>query len=553
MLVRSMLVSRAVVVAAVLVIPGLAPASPPRLVPDVREAGAPPTAEVCSSGPIRCHARVVTTPTGEVQAEAAPLAAPAGLGPAQIQAAYQIDPARAKPATVAIVDAFGYADLEKDLATYRAQFGLPPCTRASGCLTILNQNGATAPLPPESPPDNDWSEETALDVDAVSAACPSCKIIVVQANDNGASMYTAQNAAAAARPTVISDSWGAATMMGGDPSPLETFFNHPGIAQFVSSGDSGYDEGGKGPTYPSTSAHTISVGGTALVRAGNARGWSETAWSKGGSSCAYTIPKPAYQTTTACNFRAASDIAAVGDPATGLAVYNTRAGGWVVVGGTSAAAPLVAALFASIGLGNITAADLAQRTSALFDVTSGSNGSCGNILCNATTGWDGPTGFGTPSAALLSGTPVPGPGPGALDVKITAPVDGATVDPGFQVSATASGAAVVGLFIDGTLLRTATAAPYVFPTPTSLGFGTHDVQVVAQDAQNNQVVSEVRVHVRFSPGPVGPPSEPETGAGAGCQVGGDAAPGALGLALIGSLLAVRRRRAWRLSQRARAR
>src|SRR6478672_4385425 len=117
MLVRSILVSRAAVMAAVLMIPGLAPASPPRLVPDAREPGA--------------------------------------------------------PATAAIVDAFGYADLESDLATYRAQFGLPPCTRASGCLTILNQDGATAPLPPESPPDNDWSEETALDVDAISAACPT--------------------------------------------------------------------------------------------------------------------------------------------------------------------------------------------------------------------------------------------------------------------------------------------------------------------------------------------------------------------------------------------
>jgi MYXO-CTERM domain-containing protein len=537
--VRSIRVSRAVVAAAILMISGLAPASPPRLAPDAREPGAPATAAVCSSGPIRCHAHVVTTPTGEIQAEAAPLAAPAGLGPSQIQAAYQIDPARARPATVAIVDAFGYADLESDLATYRAQFGLPPCTRANGCLTILNQNGATAPLPPESPPDNDWSEETALDVDAISAVCPSCKILVVQADDNGMSMYTAQNAAAAARPTVISDSWGTATAMGDDLSLLEPFFEHPGIAQFVSSGDSGYNEGGDGPTYPSTSAHTISVGGTALVRAGNARGWSETAWTKGGSSCAYTIPRPAYQTTTACMFRAASDIAAVGDPATGLAVYNTRAGGWVVVGGTSAASPLVAALFASIGLGNITTADLAQRTSALFDVTSGRNGPCGTILCNATTGWDGPTGFGTPSAALLSGA-APPPGPGTLDVKITSPVDGASVDPGFQVTATASGAAVVGLFIDGTLLRTATTAPYVFPTPTSLAFGTHDIQVVAQDAQNNQVVSEIRVHVRFSPVPVGPPPEPETGRGGGCQVGGDPA---LGLALVAGLLAMRRRRA----------
>lgn len=251
-------------------------------------------------------------------------------------------------------------------------------------------------------------------------------------------------------------------------------------------------------------------------------------------------------TCPADRFRAASDIAAVGDPATGLAVYNTRAGGWVVVGGTSAASPLVAALFASIGLGNITAADLAQRTSALFDVTAGSNGPCGTLLCNATTGWDGPTGFGTPSAALLSGALAP-PGPGTLAVQISSPVDGDSVDPGFQVSATASGAAVVGLFVDGTLLRTATAAPYVFPTPTSLSFGTHDIQVVAQDAQNNQVVSEIRVHVRFA-STVVPPPDPETGRGGGCQVGGDPAPG---LTLIAGLLAVRRRRRARRRRRRR--
>ncbi|HEX3758399.1 MAG TPA: Ig-like domain-containing protein [Kofleriaceae bacterium] len=515
-----------------------ASAAPPRLVPDARAPGAPATAAVCSHGPIRCHAHVLITAAGEIAAAAAPLAAPPGLGPAQIQSAYQIDPSQAKPATVAIVDAFGYADLESDLAVYRAQFGLPPCTRASGCLTILNQSGATSPLPPESPPDDDWPEETALDVDAISAACPSCKIIVVQANDTTPiNMFTGNNTAAGLHPTVISDSWGVPTAMGVDVSPGEPFFDHPGIAQFVASGDKGYDEGGMGPTYPSTSAHTISVGGTSLVQAANARGWSETAWAKGGSSCSYTIPRPAYQTSTECQFRAASDIAAVGDPATGLAVYNARAGGWVVVGGTSAASPLVAALFASIGRGDITAAQIAQSTRALFDVTSGSNGTCGTLLCNATTGWDGPTGFGTPSAALLSGAAAPG----GLDVAITSPADGDSVDPGFQVMATASAsAAVVGLFIDGNLLRTATAPPYVFSTSTNLSFGVHDVQVVAQDAQNNQVVSAIRVKVRFG-GTAGPPPDPETGNGGGCRAGGDPAPGAL-LALIAAVVVPLRRR-----------
>jgi MYXO-CTERM domain-containing protein len=545
--VRSMLMSGAGVVAAVLMMSTLAAASPrARLAPDLRTPGAPPTAAVCSSGEIRCLAHVRITPAGEIDATAAP----SGYGPAELRSAYQLDPAAgpagASAPTIAIVDAFGYPNLESDLATYRAQFGLPPCTVASGCLKIVNQNGQAAPLPPEGPTDASWTIETALDVDVASAMCPRCKLLVVQSDDTGMSLFTAQNAAAAAHPTVISDSWGGATKPTDDLSTVEPFFDHPGIAQFVAAGDHGYNDsatgGGNGPLYPGTSAHVIAVGGTALVRAGNARGWSETAWSNGGSACSFSIPRPAYQTKSPCQFRASADISAVGDPATGLAIYNRdAAGGWAVIGGTSAAAPIVAALFASIGRGDVTAPQIAQSAGALFDVTSGSNGACGNLLCNATTGWDGPTGFGTPSAALLSGAPAPGPGPGTLAVQITSPADGASVDAGFQVAATASAAAVVGLFIDGTLLRTQAAPPYAFATPTSLAFGTHDIQVVAQDAQNNQVVSEIRVHVRFNGGTAGPPPDPETGRGGGCQVGGDPA-GALGLALIAGMLVARRRR-----------
>jgi subtilase family serine protease len=545
--VRSIVASRSGVgvVTAIMTMSGLAAASPRgHLTPDLRVPGAPPTAAVCSTGEIRCLAHIRITEAGEIDAAAAPM----GYGPAELQSAYQLDPANA-PAnapTIAIVDAFGYPNLESDLATYRAQFGLPPCTVASGCLKIVNQSGATSPLPPEGPPAESWTIETALDVDVASAMCPRCKLLVVQSDDT-AGLFAAQNTAAAAKPTVISDSWGAPAQATDDLSMVEPFFDHPGIAQFVAAGDHGYDDtapgGGNGPFYPGTSAHVIAVGGTALVPAQNARGWSETAWTNGGSACSFSIPKPAYQTKSPCMFRASADISAVGDPATGVAIYNKDAsGGWAQIGGTSAAAPIVAALFASIGRGDVTAAQIAQSTSSLFDVTSGTNGTCGNILCNATTGWDGPTGYGTPSAALLSGTSPP-PNPGTLAVMITSPADGASVDAGFQVMATASSSAVVvGLFIDGTLLRTATAPPYVFATPTSLGFGTHDLQVVAQDAQKNQVVSEIRVSVRFGGGPV-PPSDPETGNGGGCRVGGDPAPGALGLALVaGVLVQVRRRR-----------
>jgi len=533
--------------AAVAVISSVAAASPrARVTMDARAPGAPATAAVCSSGgggANHCHAHVRVTPAGEIQADAAPPGAPDGFGPDELQSAYQIDPTKARPATVAIVDAYGYANLESDLATYRAQYGLPPCTRANGCLKIVNQNGATSPLPGEPPPDDDWTVETALDVDMASAACPSCKILVVQASDTGAGMYTAQNAAAALHPTVISDSWGLATQPDDDLAPLEPFFDHAGIAQFVSAGDSGYDEGGRGPAYPSISAHVIAVGGTALTRSANQRGWSETAWTKGGSSCAYSIPKPAYQTASPCGFRAASDIAAVGDPATGVAVYNAANGGWLVIGGTSAAAPLVAALFAASGLGDITGAQLAQKTSALFDVTSGSNGTCGNLLCNAAAGWDGPTGFGTPSAAALTGTGGGGgPGPGTLGATITSPADGDTLDAGFTVTAAISGPAVeVGLVIDGTLIRSTTAPPYAFATPANLVFGPHRIAIAAIDAQQHLVMHEIRVIVRIGSEPVSTP-EPETGKGGGCSVAGDRTAGSFVALLAAALTAARRRR-----------
>jgi len=533
-----------------MMIPSVAPASPrARVAPDRQAApDAPRTGAVCSRGENQCHAHVQITAAGEIAAAAAPPGD--GLGPADLQSAYQIDPATARQGTIAIVDAYGYANLEADLGVYRAQFGLPPCTRANGCLKVVNQNGATSPLPAEPPPDDDWTVETALDADMASAACPGCKILVVQASDTSSiNLYTAQNSAAAARPTVISDSWGRPQQAGEDLTNHEPFFDHPGIAQFVSAGDSGYNESGRGPAYPSTSAHVIAVGGTALTRSAGARGWSEVAWTMGGSSCSLSIPRPAFQAGSPCAFRAASDIAAVGDPATGVAVYNAANGGWLVIGGTSAAAPLVAAIFAASGHGDATAAQIAQiaqtapTTGALFDVTAGSNGPCGNRLCNAGVGWDGPTGHGTPSATVLADTGS-GPGTGTLTVAITSPGDHATVKAGFKVTATASADAVeVGLGIDGALVATLTRGPYEFATPANLSFGPHLVQIAAADAQRNVVISEIHIVVALGGG-VGdvPADDADDGHTGGCRAGrGAGAPAQLALALV-TVLAVRRRR-----------
>src|SRR4029453_6152218 len=109
-----------------------------------------------------------------------------------------------------------------------------------------------------------------------SAVCPSCKLLIVLSDSPSVvDLFTAQNAAAAAKPTVISDSWGSVERAGGDLSDADPFFDHPGIAQFVASGDSGFNEGGMGPAYPSTSAHVIAVGGTSLTQDASARGWRE--------------------------------------------------------------------------------------------------------------------------------------------------------------------------------------------------------------------------------------------------------------------------------------
>jgi len=355
----------------------------------------PVHSEVCN-GRLKCFSRIRVDQLGErIVADAA-----SGLGATDLASAYELDTSVDPGATIAIIDAYGYPNLESDLTHYRSQYGLPACTSASGCLKIVNQSGQTSPLPSSPPQGDDWTTETALDVDMASAACPRCKIIVVQADDDqGDGLLVANNTAASLHPTVVSNSWGGPESSFTLPTQ-ESYFDHAGISIFVSAGDNGYNDGGQGPDYPATSAHVIGVGGTSLVQASNTRGWSETAWSSGGSACSTNIAKPSWQTATACADRMSSDVSAVGDPSTGVAVYN--GGGWTVVGGTSAASPLVAGIFALTKNGNRTAQFIYQNPTAFHDVTSGSNGSCGNVVCRAGTGWDGPTGIGTPNGATLA-------------------------------------------------------------------------------------------------------------------------------------------------------
>ncbi len=325
---------------------------------------------------------------------------PRGYGPTDLAAAYNVPASLAPNATVAIVDAMDDPNAEADLAVYRTKFGLPACTTANGCFTKVGQSGGTD-LPAA---DSGWAVEIALDLDMVSALCPSCSIVLVEATQaTSSSLGVAENTAASFRPVAISNSWGGSESTS-DPQMDVAYFNHPGVFITASAGDDGYDA-----AYPATSAYVTAVGGTSLsLSSATSRGWTESAWSSGGSGCSAYTAKPSFQTDTGCKTRMAADVSAVADPQTGVAFYTTYGGtstganGWLVAGGTSVASPVVAALFARTGLATrATNAFSYAHPAAFNDVTGGSNGSCGTYACNAGAGYDGPTGNGTPNGAAI--------------------------------------------------------------------------------------------------------------------------------------------------------
>jgi subtilase family serine protease len=376
--------------------------------------------EVCEGAPqpghARCHAHVVTDERGEAievtrsaieaaraianardpQAEAdltvePYVIQPHGYGPADLAAAYNVPPLAGTSASViAIIDAYGYTHAEADLGVYRAQYGLPPCTSANGCFTKYNQAGQTGSYPAQN---IGWAQETALDLQMASALCPGCRIILVEAssasyNDLGAAVDTAASLGA----TVVSNSYG-----GGESGtqPFEPSYNHPGVAITVSSGDAGY-----GVQFPASSPHVIAVGGTSLHTSISVpRGWTETAWAHAGSGCSAIYSKPSWQTDPNCPRRMEADVSAVADPSTGVAVFAPNSRGqsvWLVFGGTSVAAPLIAAIYGANG-GAVTDGSAYRNIGALNDVVTGTNGTCGiTYYCKAGTGYDGPTGLGTP-------------------------------------------------------------------------------------------------------------------------------------------------------------
>jgi subtilase family serine protease len=344
-----------------------------------------------------CHAQVVVDAHGGPQATTS---YSNGLRPADLKDAYKL-PAGGAGQTVAIVDAYDNPTAEADLTVYRAQFGLPACTTANGCFRKVDQRGGT------NYPKGDvgWGQEIALDLDMVSAACPACNILLVEADSNSfTNLAAAVDRAATMGANAISNSYGGSEFA--SEATWESHYNHPGVAITVSSGDAGY-----GVEFPAASRYVTAVGGTTLKRSATTRGWTETVWSGAGSGCSSYITKPSWQTDTGCARRTVADVAAVADPNTGVAVYDSfgssSGANWLVFGGTSVAAPIIAGVYGLAGNAGtlVYGSNPYTHLTSLFDVTSGSNGRCTTgkrtanapYLCTGLPGYDGPTGNGTPN------------------------------------------------------------------------------------------------------------------------------------------------------------
>jgi hypothetical protein len=322
--------------------------------------------------------------------------------------------------TVAIGSAFGYPTAAADLAVYRSHYKLPACTVAGGCLRIRNEHGAASPLPAANAT---WAKTQAIQLDAISALCPRCRLLLVEASTATIADLGAAENTAVAGARFVANGWGEPESA--DEDSYAHYFNHPGTAIVFASRASGYGTG-----FPAALQYVTAVGGTTLTASSlNSRGWAERAWAKAGSGCAMLEVKPSWQRadasfTTGCANRTENDIAADADPSTGASVYDSAVSGhWVKAGGLSLASAIVTAAYALAGNpapGTYPASYPYQHAGNLFDVISGpATGFCPfAYLCNAERGFDGPTGLGSPD------------GTKALSVSGTSPVT--LMDPGTQ-------------------------------------------------------------------------------------------------------------------------
>jgi hypothetical protein len=422
------------------------PPHAPRLAVGIRQLCPTPV----RAGQIQCEALVNTRASArarKAQAGRAAITNP-GISPATIQSLYGLAAAAASGGTgvtVAVVDAYDDPRAASDLADYRFESGQPACPDSSGagtgpgCLTQVNQTGGTSL--PGTDPTGGWEAEEALDIEMISAICPNCHMLLVEASSPSITdLATAENTAVALGATAVTNSWGSGSEFIGE-THFDSAFNHPGVAITAASGDSGY-----GVQYPATSPYVTSIGGTTLYYVTPpTNAWIQDASSITGSGCSVLEPKPSWQQSApspfgGCPNRTGNDVAAVGDPNLGtMAVMDTYPAtglnvGWNFMGGTSVATAVIAGVYAIAGQptpGTYPASYPYQRPGALHDVSTGpANGTCETsraYLCHPEVGYDGPTGWGTPAgptpfAESLSGDVVTLEDPGTVDDQLGSPV-----------------------------------------------------------------------------------------------------------------------------------
>jgi subtilase family serine protease len=380
------------------------PVSPEALQVAMAARAVDPGCGIAVPGHAHCDLRVLRAPTGVSAATKCNASAKAGYTACNIQSAYVLTKLSAQKGageTVAVVDAYDDPKAASDLAKYRSANVLPACTVANGCFKKLNQDGDASPLPSA---DKGWAGEISLDLDMVSAVCPKCHITLIEANSSGnGDLYSAVAEAVALGANVVTDSWGSGEYDG--ETGWDGDFDFPGVPIVFSSGDGAYQGGVQ---YPSASPYVTSVGGTELTPTKTGRMWRETAWVNtsqqpptqgSGSGCSTYEAKPSWQTDSGCSMRMTADVSAV---ATDVLSYDTyKSGGkWFYSSGTSVSTPIIAGIYAladNAGTATTPASIAYSHTSHLFDITSGSEGSCTpSYFCAAQAGYDGPTGLGSP-------------------------------------------------------------------------------------------------------------------------------------------------------------
>ncbi|GAA3427353.1 hypothetical protein ACWDTT_06395 [Streptosporangium sandarakinum] len=369
------------------------------LAPAASAAAAPPAANAAcpeDTGQATCLLRAATgggdrpLPNGAATTGGGPLTAK------DLQEAYRL------PAdwlgggqTVAIVSPYDNVTAEDELAEYRKVNGMPPCDADFPCFRKVNQRGGDTP-PAPSPA---WSLHGTIGLELAAAACPNCKLLLVQADDESlASMAAAVDQAAAQGATAVVPMWGVAEHEG--QGAQAAHFDHTRTAVVAPSG-MGFNSGGR-QTVPAAYPSVIAVGGTQLHRdPATARGWNESVWRDTASGCSMYELRPAWQPRGACGTRrTVADVSAVASADTPVQVYSSRLGGWGTAAGTPVAAAFIAGVYGLAGTDSATPAGkrLYAASRYLNDITAGSNGACGGgDICTAVRGYDGPSGMGTPN------------------------------------------------------------------------------------------------------------------------------------------------------------